>query len=90
MCLSIKSRILLPRYFNVDIEKTKKDIISSIKNDLENKDSVDIKKALLLCRNYTSFMVSNSSFNYANKYLKELDFLNYDIKDSIVQLLNEY
>lgn len=82
--LSIKSRILLPRYFNVDIEKTKKDIISSIKNDLENKDSVDIKKALLLCRNYTSFMVSNSSFNYANKYLKELDFLNYDIKDSIL------
>ncbi|MFN3773466.1 MAG: CocE/NonD family hydrolase [Cloacibacterium normanense] len=82
--LPIKSRILLPRYFNIDIEKAKKDIIFSIKNDLENKDSVDIKKALLLCRNYASFLVSNSSFNYANKFLKELDFLNFDIKDSVL------
>ena len=82
--LPIKSQIILPRYFNIDIEKTKKDIITSLKNDFEKKDSVELKKALLLCRNYNSFIVANKSFDLAKKHLKELDSKNFEVKDSLL------
>lgn len=82
--LPIKSQIILPRYFNIDIEKTKKDIITSLKNDFESNDSVELKKALLLCRNYNSFIVASRSFDLAKKHLKELDSKNYEVKDSLI------
>ncbi len=82
--LSFKSQIVLPKYFNIDIGKTKNDIITSLKNDFENKDSVDIKKALLLCRNYNSFIVASKSFEFARKHLKELDSENFEVKDSLI------
>ncbi len=82
--LPVKSQIILPRYFNTDIEKTKKDIIAILKNDFENKDSVELKKALLLVRNYNSYIVASNSFEYAKKYLKELDSKNFEVKDSLL------
>ncbi|PWN60436.1 CocE/NonD family hydrolase [Chryseobacterium viscerum] len=81
--LPAKSQIILPRYFNVDLEKTKKDIVASLKNDFENKDSVDLKKALLLCRNYNSY-IAGQTFGLAKKYLKELDSKNFEVKDSLL------
>jgi predicted acyl esterase len=82
--LPVKSQIILPKYFNIDIEKTKKDIITSLKNDFESNDSVELKKALLLCRNYNSFIVASRSFDLAKKHLKELDSKNYEVKDSLI------
>lgn len=82
--LPVKSQIILPRYFNVDIEKTKKDIIAILKNDFENKDSVELKKALLLVRSYNSYIVASNSFEYAKKYLKELDSKSFEVKDSLL------
>lgn len=82
--LPVKSQIILPRYFNLDIVKTKDDIINLLKSDFENNDSVDLKKALLLCRNYNSFIVASKSFHFAQKYLKELDSNNFVVKDSLL------
>lgn len=82
--LSSKSQLLLPKYFNIDLEKTKNDIVLSLKNDFENKDSVDLKKALQLCRNYNSFIVGSKSFGLAKKYLKLLDENNFEVKDSLL------
>lgn len=82
--LPIKSQILLPKYFNIDLEKNKKEIITLLKNDFEKKDSVELKKALLLCRNYITYIIANKSFDFAKKYLKELDSKNFDVKDSLL------
>lgn len=82
--LPVKSQIILPRYFNVDIEKTKKDIIAILKNDFENKDSIELKKALSLLRSYNSYIVSSNSFEYAKKYLKELESKSFEVKDSLL------
>ena len=82
--LPVKSQIILPRYFNTDIEKTKKDIIAILKNDFENKDSVELKKALLLVRNYNSYIVASNSFEFAKKHLQEFDSKSFEVKDSIL------
>lgn len=82
--LPLKSQIILPRYFNVDIEKTKKDIIAILKNDFENKDSIELKKALSLVRSYNSYIIASNSFEYAKRYLKELDSKSFEVKDSIL------
>ena len=81
--LPVKTQIILPRYFNGDTEKTKKEILASLKNDFENKDSVDLKKALLLCRSYNSY-VTGPTFDIAKEYLKELDSRNFEVKDSLL------
>jgi hypothetical protein len=81
--LPVKTQIILPRYFNGDTEKTKKEILASLKNDFENKDSVDLKKALLLCRSYNSY-VTGPTFDIAKEYLKELDSKNFEVKDSLL------
>ncbi|WP_426477205.1 CocE/NonD family hydrolase [Chryseobacterium sp. CBSDS_008] len=81
--LPIKSQIILPRYFNGDTEKTKKEILTSLKSDFENKDSIELKKAILLCRNYNSYIVG-PTFDIAKSYLKELDSKNFEVKDSLL------
>lgn len=81
--LPVKAQIILPRYFSGDLEKTKKEILASLKNDFENKDSVDLKKALLLCRNYNSY-ITGPTFDIAKGYLKELDSKNFEVKDSLL------
>ncbi|MGG1924084.1 CocE/NonD family hydrolase [Chryseobacterium sp. NRRL B-14798] len=81
--LPIKTQIILPRYFNGDTEKTKKEILATLKNDFENKDSVDLKKALQLCRSYNSY-ITGPTFDIAKNYLKELDSRNFEVKDSLL------
>lgn len=82
--LPIKSQVILPRYFNIDLEKMKKDIINSLKNDFENQDSIEVKKAISLCRNYNAYFVASKSFDLAKKYLNELDSESFAVKDSLL------
>ena len=50
-------------------------------NDFENKDSIELKKALSLLRSYNSYIVSSNSFEYAKKYLKELESKSFEVKE---------
>ncbi|WP_228411975.1 CocE/NonD family hydrolase [Chryseobacterium sp. KLBC 52] len=81
--LPVKSQIILTRYFSGDTEKTKKDLLASLKNDVQNKDSIDLKKAILLCRSYNAY-IAGPTFDIALKYLKDLDSRNFEVMDSLL------
>ena len=82
--LPVKSQVILPNFFSTDASQVKKELNELLKAEFNDKDSVDIKTAILLCRKYNSYNVAKTSFAYANSYLRQLDRQNYTIQDSVI------
>ncbi len=82
--LTAKSQIILPLYFKGNSDKIRKGLIDLLQKEFIGKDSVDVKTALKLCRDYNGYIVVNKSFHLANEYLKEFDEENFTVKDSIL------
>lgn len=82
--LTAKSQIILPLYFKGNSDKIRKGLIDLLQKEFIGKDSVDVKTALKLCKDYNGYIVVNKSFHLANEYLKEYDSENFTVKDSIL------
>ncbi len=82
--LPIKSQIIMPLYFKGNGEEIKRNITDLLKNEFVGKDSIEIKTALKLCRDYNGYIIINKSLYLANQYLKEFDTENFTVKDSIL------
>lgn len=82
--LPAKSQIILPLYFKGDSEEIKKNLINLLKEEFVGKDSVEMKTAIKLCRDYNGYIIINKSLPLANQYLKEFDIENFTVKDSIL------
>ncbi|NMR33570.1 CocE/NonD family hydrolase [Chryseobacterium aquaticum] len=81
--LPVKSRIILPKYFEGDENKIKESIISILNKDVVGKDSIDLKTAISLARNYNGYVLVKESFHIAQQYLKRKDEESYIIYDNI-------
>ena len=82
--LSLQSQILLPRYFDIDLPRLKKEIDDLLRSEFTRKDSVDIKTALSLCRKYNSYHVAKESFKYAYPLLKKWEAHTFTVRDSLI------
>lgn len=80
--LPIRSQILLPQYFSTNIKNTENNISEILQKKISD-DSISVKEALLLCRNYISLKVAEETFAAANDLLKKMDKENFIIHDSI-------
>ena len=82
--LPLKSQIILPQYFKGDSVKIKNDLIDLLQKEFHGKDSVEVKIALKLCRDYNGYIIVMKTLHLANHLLKVLDTENFIVKDSIL------
>ncbi|UKB84604.1 CocE/NonD family hydrolase [Chryseobacterium sp. MEBOG06] len=81
--LPIQSRYLIPDSFKFKKGFNKNEVIKILRDSIKN-DSISLKNAVLLCRNYNTHITIEKTFSIAERVLKKLDKENFLVKDSII------
>ncbi|OCA68402.1 CocE/NonD family hydrolase [Chryseobacterium arthrosphaerae] len=81
--LPIQSRYLIPDSFKFKKDFNKNEVIKILSDSIKN-DSISLKNAVLLCRNYNTYITIEKTFSIAECILKKLDKEDILAKDSII------
>ncbi|MGG7440789.1 hypothetical protein ACQ7CU_22200 [Chryseobacterium arthrosphaerae] len=81
--LPIQSRYLIPDSFKFKKDFNKNEVIKILSESIKN-DSISLKNAVLLCRNYNTYITIEKTFSIAECILKKLDKEDILAKDSII------
>lgn len=81
--LPIQSRYLIPSSFRFKKDFNKNEVIKILRDSIKN-DSISLKNAVLLCRNYNTYVTIEKTFSIATHILKKLDEEDFLVKDSII------
>lgn len=80
--LSVKSKIILPQYFDVNTEAIGREIRDILSKKV-NHNSIEITDAIQLCRKYNTRNVAERSFTQAKRILEKLEKETFLVYDSI-------
>lgn len=81
--LPIQSKQLIPDSFEFKKDFSKNEVKKILKDSIVG-DSISIKDAVLLCRQYNTYMTIEKTFSIAKPLLKKLDEEEFLVRDSII------
>ncbi|CAD7806509.1 Cocaine esterase [Chryseobacterium aquaeductus] len=81
--LPIQSKVLIPYSFKYKKGHNKKEI-NKILRDSIVQDSISLKNAILLCKNYNTLITIENTFSIAEGLVKNLDEEEFLVRDSII------